>query len=73
MRFAFIDVEKAWYPIRILCRVLEVSRSGYYAWRTRKPSARALEDEQLRPKVAEAFKTGRGTYGSDLPGDIRTV
>ncbi len=64
MRFAFIDVEKAWYPMRILCRVLRVSRSGYYAWRTRRPSARALEDEQLRPKVAEAFKTGRGTYGS---------
>jgi putative transposase len=64
MRFAFIDVEKAMYPLRILCRVLRVSRSGYYAWRDRKPSARALEDEQLRPKVVEAFKTGRGTYGS---------
>ena len=64
MRFAFIDVEKAFYPMRILCRVLRVSRSGYYAWRTRKPSARQLEDERLRPKVMEAFKTGRGTYGS---------
>ncbi len=64
MRFAFIDVEKAFYPMRILCRVLRVSRSGYYAWRTRKPSARQLEDERLRPKVVEAFKTGRGTYGS---------
>lgn len=64
MRFAFIDVEKAFYPMRILCRVLRVSRSGYYAWRTRKPSARQLEDEQLRPKVVKAFKTGRGTYGS---------
>jgi transposase InsO family protein len=64
MRFAFIDVEKALYPMRILCRVLRVSRSGYYAWRNRKPSARQLEDEQLRPKIVEAFKTGRGTYGS---------
>ena len=64
MRFAFIDVEKAMYPLRILCRVLRVSRSGYYAWRARKPSNRALEDEQLRPKVVEAFKIGRGTYGS---------
>jgi len=64
MRFAFIDVEKASYPMRILCRVLEVSRSGYYAWRARKPSARDLEDEQLRPKVVNAFETGRGTYGS---------
>ena len=64
MRFAFIDAEKALYPLRILCRVLGVSRSGYYAWRARKPSARALEDEQLRPRVVEAFATGRGTYGS---------
>ncbi len=64
MRFAFIDVEKALYPLRILCRVLRVSRSGYYAWRDRKPSKRALDDERLRPKVVEAFKTGRGTYGS---------
>lgn len=64
MRFAFVDVEKASYPMRILCRVLEVSRSGYYAWRTRKPSPRDLEDERLRPRVVEAFETGRGTYGS---------
>ncbi len=64
MRFAFIDVEKASYPMRILCRVLAVSRSGYYAWRGRKPSARNLEDERLRPKIVEAFETGRGTYGS---------
>ena len=64
MRFAFIDVEKALYPLRILCRVLGVSRSGYYAWRGRRPSLHALDDERLRPKVVEAFKTGRGTYGS---------
>ncbi len=64
MRFAFIDVEKASYPMRILCRVLGVSRSGYYAWRARKPSVRDLEDEQLRPKIVEAFEIGRGTYGS---------
>jgi hypothetical protein len=31
MRFVFIDAEKALYPLRILCQVLEVSRSGYYA------------------------------------------
>ena len=64
MRFAFIDVEKDFYPLRLLCRVLRVSRSGYYAWRVREPSDRALEDERLRPRVVEAFKIGRGTYGS---------
>ena len=64
MRFAFIDVEKTSYPMRILCRVLKVSPSGYYAWRNRDPSQRDLEDERLRPKVTQAFRTGRGTYGS---------
>ena len=64
MRFAFIDSEKAAYPLRLLCRVLQVSKSGYYAWLRRDPSDRALEDERLRPKVVEAFKLGRGTYGS---------
>jgi putative transposase len=64
MRFAFIDVEKTSYPMRILCRVLKVSASGYYAWRSRKPSRRDLDDERLRQKVVEAFKAGRGTYGS---------
>lgn len=64
MRFAFIDVEKASYPVRMLCRVLRVSRSGFYAWLRRKPSDRELEDEQLRPKIVEAFKKGRGAYGS---------
>jgi transposase InsO family protein len=64
MRFAFIDVEKASYPLRILCRVLQVSKSGFYAWRRRKPSNRDLEDERLRPQIVGAFKIGRGTYGS---------
>ena len=64
MRFAFIDSEKAAYPLRLLCRVLQVSKSGYYAWLRRGPSERALEDEKLRPKVVEAFDRGRGTYGS---------
>jgi transposase InsO family protein len=64
MRFAFIDSEKAAYPLRLLCRVLQVSKSGYYAWLRRDPSVRALEDEKLRPKVVEAFERGRGTYGS---------
>ena len=50
--------------MNFFCRVLKVSSSGYYAWRNRKPSRRDLEDEQLRPKVFEAFRIGRGTYGS---------
>ena len=64
MRFAFIDVEKASYPVRVLCRVIRVSKSGFYAWLSREPSLRELDDERLRPKIVDAFKVGRGTYGS---------
>jgi len=64
MRFRFIDAEKAHYPIRLLCRCLAVSRSGYYAWRKRAPSARAQEDARLRVEIAASHSTSRRTYGS---------
>lgn len=47
-----------------MCRVLKVSRSGYYAWRTRKPSNRAVEDERLSELIRDAHERSRGTYGS---------
>jgi len=47
-----------------MCRVLQVSRSGYYAWRDRKPSKRALEDARLCELIQEAHERSRGTYGS---------
>ncbi len=57
-------MEKASYPVLILCRVFRASRSGFYAGLLRKPSNRDLEDEKLRPKIVEAFKKGRGTFSS---------
>ncbi|MFQ5382543.1 MAG: IS3 family transposase [Dehalococcoidia bacterium] len=64
VRFAFIDAEKASYPVRLMCRVLQVSRSGFYAWKRREPSKRAKEDDALRPKVRAIFEENRRTYGS---------
>jgi putative transposase len=64
VRFVFIDGEKAHYPVGVLCRVMKVSRSGYYAWRTREPSQRASEDDALAHTVAEVHERSRGTYGS---------
>ncbi len=64
MRFRFIDAEKANYPINLMCKCLSVSRSGYYAWRGRAPSARRREDERLKPKIVASHKASRGTYGS---------
>jgi transposase InsO family protein len=60
----FIDAEKATYPVRTLCRVLEVSRSGFYAWTGRAPSARQKADELLAVKIAAVHKQSRRTYGS---------
>lgn len=63
MKFAFIAAERA-YPIEVLCEVLGVSRSGFYAWRLRPPSARACEDARLSSEIATAHKRSRETYGS---------
>jgi len=47
-----------------LCAVLRVSRAGFYAWRSRSPSARQVEDEKLRVLIREAHLRARRTYGS---------
>jgi transposase InsO family protein len=47
-----------------MCQQLEVSPSGYHAWRTRSPSAHAIADERLLLNVRIAFRKSRGTYGS---------
>jgi transposase InsO family protein len=64
VRFQFIEAEKAWFPVTQLCRLLQVSRSGYYAWRQRKPCRRAQEDQRLLPQIRAAYQRGRGEYGS---------
>ena len=48
----------------MMCQVLGVSRSGYYSWLKRKPSKRALEDEQLMKQIRVIHKKSKGTYGS---------
>ncbi len=64
MRFAFIEAEKATYPVTVLCRVLRVSTSGFYAWLCRDPSEHTQGDEALIGEIVAAFHRGRGTYGS---------
>jgi len=64
VKFAFIDAERAFAPISLLCRVLQVSRSGYYAWKHRAPSARARHDARLRVEIREVFERSRRAYGS---------
>ena len=47
-----------------MCQVLEVSKSGYYAWRERAPSNRAQQNERLAAQITEVHTDSRGTYGS---------
>jgi putative transposase len=64
VKFAFVAAEKAWAPVAVLCRILEVSRSGFYAWEERGPSARSTEDAKLSVEIAAIHKASRETYGS---------
>ena len=64
MRYEAIEAEKAVYPIAMMCEVLEVSRSGYYAWRDREPSDRDKDNATLVSEITSIFEDSRGTYGS---------
>jgi transposase InsO family protein len=64
LKFALVDAEKAEYPVAKLCRMMGISRSGFYAWRRRCESKRAREDRRLRVLVREAHERSRRTYGS---------
>jgi transposase InsO family protein len=64
VRFAFIEAEKAEFPVELLCEVLKVSRSGFYAWRGRPESSRSREDRRLMLEIASIHTTHKGRYGS---------
>ena len=65
MKFAFIKQHlAAEFPVDVCCDVLEVSRSGYYAWSRRPPSARAERREALAAKIEAVHGQNRRVYGS---------
>lgn len=64
MKYQFIDSWRAVHDARRSCRVLGVSSSGYYAWRTRYASARECENHRLLDAVRTAHTRSRQTYGS---------
>ena len=63
-RFRFIASVERQHPVALSCRVLGVSRSGYYAWRIRPPCARALADLALGAQIRAIHTASFGTYGS---------
>ncbi len=70
--FEFVSGHQAKYPIATMCRVLEVSTSGYYAWRRREPSARSRADAKLQARIEAIHRESRGTYGRPrIHADLR--
>lgn len=64
MKFGFVEEERGRYPVPLMCRVLDVSRSGYYAWRSRNPSGREAARVALLQEVRSVYKSSQRTYGS---------
>lgn len=64
MRYRFISAEKANYPVAMLCRVMQVARSGFYAWLKGDRSAYRQENEELITLVKQIHKESGETYGT---------
>jgi putative transposase len=73
VRYACVARHRRDYPVRLMCRVLAVSPSGFYAWRQRAPSAHALADERLLLNVRLSHRQSDGDYGAPrIHRDLKT-
>jgi putative transposase len=52
------------FPLKLMCKVLKVSRSGFYEWCQREPSQRTAANQELLTEVKDIFETSGETYGS---------
>jgi putative transposase len=64
VRFAFIRDHAQEFPVDLMCQVLDVSRSGYYAWRDRPPSQQAQRQAELVEQIRQVHTASRRNYGS---------
>ena len=64
MKYAFILARAVAFPVALMCRVLCVSRSGFYSWRAQSVSKREKRESLMRKKIQRVFEASRGTYGS---------
>src|SRR2546423_4195714 len=72
MKYKFIEEHKQKFPIVVMCGVLAVSESGFYAWRKRPSCRRTQEDAHLTQEIRQAFEEHQGRYGSPrLYRDLR--
>ena len=74
MIYTFIETERANHRVSVMCRVLKVSKSGFYDWRDRAPSARARADALLSEKIVRIHRDSRETYGAPrIHFELRTL
>lgn len=64
MRYQFIEDHRHDFRVKLMCRVLDVSSSGYYAWRKRPSSPREMANETLLQEIQAAHQASKGVYGS---------
>ena len=64
MKFQFIHDHRTIWPISLMCRLLGVSRSGYYSWQRRPVSVRKMADKALITAIKIVHQASRGVYGS---------
>lgn len=64
MKYACIVSQRDAYPVRMMCRLLEVKMSGFYAWCRREPSRHARDDKRLKERISEVHAESNGVYGS---------
>ena len=64
MKYRFVATERASYPVRLLCKVIGVAASAFYAWLRRVPSRRQADDQRVKDKIGQIFQASRRTYGS---------
>ena len=64
MKYRFIEERRSEFVVEKMCLAMNVSRSGYYAWKRRGKSRRALENEELDQAIREVHRRNSGRYGS---------
>jgi putative transposase len=64
MIFGFVAKHRGIWPVAFLCEALGVSRSGFYAWLSRRPSARSRREEMLVAQIRSSFQASDRTYGA---------
>ena len=74
MRFRLIEDQRSVRPVRVLCDVLGVSPSGYYAWRSRPESPREIANRELPSDIRRVHAEHRGRYGgSGIHAELRAA